>query len=316
MKIFMTGATGVVGPGAARALVAAGHDVRAVARGDAKAALVRELGAEPVAVDLFDADAVRSAVAGSEAVLHLATNVPPIKTAAKASAWATHNALRTTATGHLVAAAREAGARIFVKESVSFVYPDRGDAWIDEDVAADESIGMLQPTLEGERIALGFAGDDRTSVVLRFGLFYGPNTRHTEEALRMARWRLSTVAGKRNSYMSSLHTDDASSAVAAAVRAPTGVYNICDDEPLTRRAYLDAFSAGLGLHKLILNPSWLLRLVAGRASRVLTPSQRCSNRRFRDVTGWAPAFPSAREGWTAAGASRARAATNGTRSRA
>ncbi|MGH9032058.1 MAG: NAD-dependent epimerase/dehydratase family protein, partial [Acidimicrobiia bacterium] len=140
--------------------------------------------------------------------------------------------------------------------------------------------------------------------------------RHTEEALRMARWRLSTVAGKRNSYMSSLHTDDASSAVAAAVRAPTGVYNICDDEPLTRRAYLDAFSAGLGLHKLILNPSWLLRLVAGRASRVLTPSQRCSNRRFRDVTGWAPAFPSAREGWTAAGASRARAATNGTRSRA
>jgi len=316
MKIFMTGATGVIGPGSVRGLVAGGHDVRAVARGDAKADLVRELGAEPVAVDLFDADAVRSAVAGSDAVLHLATNVPPIKTAAKAAAWATHNALRTTATEHLVAAGREAGTRIFVKESVTFSYPDRGDAWIDEDVAVDESIGMLRPTLDGERIALEFAGDDRTAVVLRFGLFYGPYTRHTEEALRMARWRLSTVAGKRDSYMASLHTDDASSAVAAALRAPTGIYNVCDDEPLTRRAYLDAFSAGLGLPKLLLNPPWTLRLVAGRASRVLTASQRCSNRRFRDATGWAPAFPNAREGWAAAGAARRRGSGSEERSRA
>jgi nucleoside-diphosphate-sugar epimerase len=316
MKVFMTGATGVIGPGSVRALVAGGHDVRAVARGEAKAALVRELGAEPVAVDLFDADAVRAAVAGSDAVVHVATNVPPIKTAAKASAWATHNALRTTATEHLVAAARAAGTRVFVKESVSFSYPDCGDAWIDEDVAVDESIAMLQPTLEGERIALDFAGDDRTAVVLRFGLFYGPHTRHTEEALRLARWRLSTVAGKRASYMSSLHTDDASSAVAAALQAPTGVYNVGDDEPLTRRAYLDAFSAGLGLHKLLLNPAWVLRLLAGRASRVLTPSQRCSNHRFRGATGWAPAFPSAREGWAAAGAVRARAAGKTERSRA
>lgn len=316
MKVFLTGATGAIGPATVRGLVNAGHDVRAVARGDAKAALVRELGAEPVAVDLFDANAVRSAVAGSDAVLHLATNVPPIKTAAKAEAWATHNALRTTATEHLVAAARAAGARVFVKESVTFSYPDRGNAWIDEDVAVDESIDMLWPTLEGERIALDFAGDDRTAVVLRFGLFYGPHTRHTDEALRMARWRLSTVAGKRDAYMSSLHTDDASSAVAAALQAPTGVYNVCDDKPLTRRAYLDAFSAGLGLHKLFLNPSWMLRLVAGRASRVLTPSQRCSNRRFRDAMGWAPAFPNAREGWAAAGASRARAAVSEEGSRA
>jgi len=316
MKVFLTGATGAIGPATVRGLVSAGHEVRAVARGDAKAALVRELGAEPVAVDLFDADAVRSAVAGSDAVLHLATNVPPIKKAAKASAWATHNALRTTATEHLVTAARENGTRTFVKESVSFVYPDRGGAWIDEDVAADESIGMLRPTLEGERIALGFAGDDGTAVVLRFGLFYGPHTRTTEEALRMARWRVSTVAGRRDGYMSSLHTDDAASAVVAALDAPTGIYNVCDDEPLIRRDYLDAFRRAFGLPKLLLAPAWLLRLVGGRASRVVTASQRCSNRRFRDATGWVPAFPSAREGWAAAGATRDRAATNGARGRA
>jgi nucleoside-diphosphate-sugar epimerase len=306
MKVFLTGATGAIGPATIRQLRAHGHDVRAVARGEVKAALVREMDAEPVGVDLFDAAAVKKAVAGSEAVLHLATNVPPIRQAPKKSAWATHNALRTTATEHLARAALDAGARTFVKESVTFVYPDRGDAWIDEDVPADESIGMLVPTLEGERIALRFAADGRAAVVLRFGLFYGPDTRHTEEALRMARWRLSTVAGKPWAFMSSLHTDDVASAAVAALEAPTGIYNICDDEPLTRRDYLDAFRRAFALPKLFMTPPWLLRLVGGRASRVLTASQRCSNRRFLEATGWAPAYRSAREGWAASAAARAK----------
>ena len=56
----------------------AGHTVRAVARRDDAAKQLRDAGAEPVAVDLFDAAAVRDAVAGCEAVLHLATNVPPL----------------------------------------------------------------------------------------------------------------------------------------------------------------------------------------------------------------------------------------------
>jgi nucleoside-diphosphate-sugar epimerase len=306
MRVFLTGATGAIGPATIRALRAADHEVRAVARGPEKAKLVRELGAEPVTVDLFDAPAVKEAVAGSEAVLHLATNVPPVTRAARKSAWDTHNALRTTATEHLVQAARDAGARTFVKESITFVYPDRGDHWIDEDVAPDESIGLLTATLEGERIALRFGGDGRTAVVLRFGLFYGPDTRHTDEALGMARRRLSTVAGKKGAYMTSVHTDDVATAVVAALDAPTGIYNVGDDEPLTRHNYLDAFRSALGLGRLLSPPRWLLRLIGGKASRVLTASQRCSNRRFREATGWAPAYPSAREGWTAAAAKRAK----------
>jgi nucleoside-diphosphate-sugar epimerase len=309
MKIFMTGATGALGPATLQTLVTGGHEVTAVARDDAKAARVRAAGAEPVGVDLFDAGAVRDAVVGAqpEAILHLATNVPPTMRAARKSAWSTHNALRTTATEHLVAAARAAGSRVFVKESVLFSYPDRGEAWIDEDVPPDESITLLQPTLEGERIALDFAGTDTTAVVLRFGLFYGPFVRQTDESLKLARWRMSTVAGKPHAYQSSIYVEDVAAAVAAALDAPTGVYNVCDDEPLTRRAYLDAFSAGFGLPKLRLNPPWLLRLVAGRSARVVTASQRCSNRRFRSATGWAPACPSACEGWAAAGAARAAA---------
>jgi len=310
MKVFLTGATGAIGPATIRALRGAGHDVRAVARGAEKAQLVRELGAEPVTVDLFDPAAVKEAVAGSEAVLHLATNVPPVSRAARKSAWDTHNALRTTATEHLVQAALDAGARTFVKESITFVYPDRGDDWIDEAVPADESIGLLVPTLQGERIALRFGGEGSTSVVLRFGLFYGPDTRHTEESLRMARRRVSTVAGNKGAYMTSVHTDDVATAVVAALDAPTGIYNVGDDEPLTRRDYLAAFRNAFVLGRLFSAPSWLMRMIAGKSSRVLTASQRCSNQRFRDATGWAPAHRSAREGWAASAAARAQEKSN------
>jgi nucleoside-diphosphate-sugar epimerase len=298
MNVFVTGATGVVGRATLPRLVEAGHTVRAVARGGDKATLVRSLGAEPVAVDLFDAGAVKAAVTGSDAVLHLATNVPRLARAARKRAWETHNRLRTEATRHLVQAALAAGAGTFVKESVTFVYPDRGDAWIDESTPADESITMLRPTLDGERLVEPMAGVvGGRAVVLRFGLFYGPRNRATDEGLRLARWRASMLAGKPDTFMSSIHTDDAAAAVVAALDAPGGVYNVVDDDPLTRRGYLDAFSEAFGLGRLRLTPGWVLRLVAGSVSRVLTASQRCSNRRFRDATGWAPQYPNAREGW-------------------
>ena len=60
MKVFLTGATGAVGPATVRGLLERGHEVRAVARSDEKAATLRALGAEPVAVDLFDPDGVEA----------------------------------------------------------------------------------------------------------------------------------------------------------------------------------------------------------------------------------------------------------------
>ena len=152
MRVFLTGATGAIGPATVRGLLEKGHQVRAVARTDDKAARLRAQGAEPVTVDLFDGDALKAAVDGCEAVLHLATNVPPLRRMASKKGWATHNNLRTNATELLVDAALATGANTFVKESVTFVYPDGGDAWIDETTPPDESVEiidlLLVPSLE------------------------------------------------------------------------------------------------------------------------------------------------------------------------
>jgi nucleoside-diphosphate-sugar epimerase len=304
MKLFLTGATGATGPATLRELVGAGHDVRAVARSETKTAAVRAAGGDPVAVDLFDGDAVKAAVAGCDGVLHLATHVPPIRKMARRKAWDEHNRLRTTATALLVDAALSGGAGVFVKESVTFVYPDCGDRWIDETTPPDDSIEMLRPTMEGERLVERITAEGGRSVVLRFGLFYGPDSRGTDEALRLARLRMSTIAGRPNGYMSSIHTDDVATSVVDALDAPSGVYNVCDDEPLTRREYLDAFSDAFGLRRLRPVPAPVVKMVAGSAAAAITSSQRVSNRKLREAAGWQPKYPSAREGWRQIAAAR------------
>jgi nucleoside-diphosphate-sugar epimerase len=306
MNVFLTGATGAIGPATVRGLLDQGHQVRALARNDEKAAQLRAQGAEPVAVDLFDGDAVKGAVDRSEAVLHLATNVPPLRRMSSKKGWETHNRLRTGATENLVDAALATGVGTFVKESVSFVYPDGGDAWIDETTPPDASIAMLEPTLVGERIVDRFTAGGGRGVVLRFGSFYGPTARMVDEALRLARFRMSMIGGKPEAYVSSIHTDDVASASVAALEAPAGIYNVVEDEPVTRRDYLDAFSGAFGVAKLRPLPTWLVKVGSGSAAAAVTRSWRISNKKLRDTTGWSPKFPSVREGWPAVARARER----------
>ena len=306
MRCFVTGATGAVGRPLVRALRAAGHDVRGVARNDAKAEELRAAGAEPVRVDLFDETSVVDGVAGCDAVVHFATNVPPLSKVGLPWAWRTHNRLRTETTRHLIAAAQRHGITRLVKESITFTYPDRGDEWIDESVPPDESVKPLRPTVEGERLVERFTAAGGEGVVLRFGLFYGPGNRAIDEALRTAKLRMFPIAGRGSSYMSSIHVDDAATSAVAALSAPPGLYNVVDDEPLTRREYVDAFSAAFDLPRLRIAPWWLLRVVGGTGAKALYPSQRVSNARYREVTGWAPAVADARVGWAAIGAAHGR----------
>jgi uncharacterized protein YbjT (DUF2867 family) len=107
MKIFVAGATGVLGRRTVPLLVAAGPSVTAVARSADKAESLRGQGAEPVEVDLFDAPAVRGAVEGHDVVVNLATKIQPPSQAVRPSAWAEAHRLRSEASRNLVTAALE-----------------------------------------------------------------------------------------------------------------------------------------------------------------------------------------------------------------
>jgi nucleoside-diphosphate-sugar epimerase len=299
MKIFVTGGTGVVGRPTVAKLLAQGHEVRGATRSDESAARLRAAGAEPVDVDLFDPVSVREAVVGSDVVAHLATNVPPFPAMLKAEAWELHNRLRTDATRNLVDAARAAGVPRFVKESITMVYADGGPEWLDERSPVMADPGLMNPALVGEEIALELA-DVATVTVLRFGLFYGGvGNRGTDDMLRMARRHLSMVTGKSWAFLTSVHADDAAAGVVASLAAPTGIYNVSDDEPLTRGRSIDAFASAFDTGRLFRTPGWLMRIVGGAPSSSLTASQRVSNRKLTALTGWSPTYRSQVEGWKA-----------------
>lgn len=306
MRVFVTGGTGAIGGYAVPTLVRAGHTVTALARTPDKAATLAAQGATPVSVSLFDSSALAAAFAGHDAVINLATAMPSTARFMLRRAWRATERVRTEGAAAVVEAARAAGVEQMVQESVAMLYRDHGPDWIDEDAPVDRypaAVGNHAAEASAQR----FAAAGGTAIVLRFGLFYGPGARHSEEMFAQARRRIGLVLGPPESYLSSIHLADAATAVLAALQAPAGTYNIVDDEPLTKRGYADALARAAGTTTWIRMPG-RAGLVFGNRLTSLTRSLRVSNARFRAATGWAPRYPSARDGWLATALELGRAA--------
>lgn len=279
MKIFVAGATGVAGWRATRDLVQAGHEVTGLARSDAKAKLLAGLGAKPVGFDVFDAADVKTHVAGHDVVVNLLTHIPKMAKAALPGVWNENNRLREEASANLAAAS---SGRI-IQESITFPYGDHGDAWL------DESAEQRDPRyLAGVSVAESAALAQEGGVVLRFAQFYSADSHHSIDQVRYARRGVVSMPGKADGYWTLLHADDVATAVVAALSAPAGVYNVAEDEPITRRESAAILAGLLGKKKLrhLLSPVPLLN-----------SSQRVSNAKFKAATGWAPQYPSQRDGW-------------------
>lgn len=290
MKIFVAGATGVLGRRVVPALVDLGHPVTGVARSARKADQLRAQRATPVSVDLFDPAAVAAAVTGSDVVINLATSIPPFHRMLRRSAWAMTDRLRTEAARNLVDAALQTGASRYVQEALAFVYPDRGATWIDEDTPL-VAPAYARAVLEAEAQARRFDGGDGTGIALRFGLFYSADSEQTQQLLAMARRGWLPLPGPGSAFRPWIHTDDAAAAVVAALDAPGGVHNVVEDHPLTNDEHVEVLG-GVVRRRLRRPPPWL----AIGPLRLQARSLRVSNRRLRDTTAWRPTF-SRREGW-------------------
>lgn len=292
MKVFVAGATGVLGRRAVARLVEAGHEVTAVARSDEKAALVRALGATPAAVDIFDAVAVRDAVAGHDAVVNLATKIPPLRKMAAPGAWKENDRIRTEASQNLADAAVAANAPVYVQESIAFLYPGAGDEWIDEETDFVET-AHTHSLRAADAAAASVTAAGGRGVVLRFGRFMAPDSEQISMVVNAARVGLFIEPGRSDTYIPLIHADDAAAAVVAALGAPAGVYHVVDDDPQTRGEHVAALAAAVGRRRLLRPPAFVGRLMGGRVQQLFR-SQRPSNRKFKDTTGWSPAFPDAR----------------------
>lgn len=297
MKVFVTGATGTLGSPTVRQLVAGGHDVRALARSEKNEKLLLEMGAIPVKADLFDSAVLENAVSGCDAILHLATKIPPLKEARGRDVWLENDRIRAEGTRSLAEAALAAGVPTLIYPGVCFFYPDSGNEWI-ENAEPSEPPQLLLSTIAAEAEVKRFMESGGRGIVLRMGAFYSPTAPNTQDTIALARRGIALMFGKSEAYLSQIWVDDAASAIVAAMtRAPAGIYDVVDDEPLTRGEIVALMARAVGRRRLFKPPLWLIRLLAGKDALFAARSQRVTNRRFKEAAGWTPAISDARKGW-------------------
>jgi UDP-glucose 4-epimerase len=284
-EIVITGSTGVIGRRAVRELIAAGHRVTGVTRSARGRERLESLGASAVEADVFDVACLRRAFAGADTVVNLLTHVPTADRMADPAAWAENDRVRTEASAAIARAAEAAGVQRLVQESIAFVYADGGDAWLDEDAPVAGG-GVTTTALTAERNARELFGGD--TVVLRFGLFMGPDSGSAQAALEAAHGGASVAAGPPGAYRPTLWLDDAAAAIAASVHVPAGTYNVADADPPTNAEIDAALAAVAGVEGLRTRPP---------QDSPLARSQRVSSRRLRDASGWAPRMRAGTEAW-------------------
>lgn len=293
MKVFLTGATGVMGLSAIRALHETGHTVVALARSADKAASVAHDGVDVWIGDVYDRQSLVGGMAGCDAVANLATHVPVGTAGFLPGAWKANDRLRTEGSRIVADAAREAGVGRLVQQSLSFVYGDHGDDWIDEHSPIDVT-RYAEPVVVAESRVEHFARHDGDGVSLRFGLITGPDG-NSAWLLKRARAGKPTGIGPRNGWCHVIHPDDVGPAVVAALTAPSGVYNV-GAEPILRKDLVDVYAQAAGRKEGSFHGS-LFHKLAGDKIELITRSQRVSSQRFGDRTGWHPRYPKLTPDW-------------------
>jgi nucleoside-diphosphate-sugar epimerase len=315
MKVFVAGATGVLGRSLVPQLVARGHEVVGMTRSASKQDLVRSLGARPVVADALDPDAVARAVASAEpeVIVHQLTalsgkmSIRDARHPDRSSLTIMTNRLRTEATDHLLAAGRAVGARRFVAQSFgAFRWAREGGPVLAEAEPIDPNPpGALRAGLVGilhiERAVPAIEWGE--GLVLRYGGFYGPGTAISlapdAQMAAAIRKRQFPIVGAGDGVWSHVHIQDAVAAAVAAVdHGRPGVYNVVDDEPAPVRVWLPVLAGALGAKPPRRVPRWLARLAAGEtATLMMTESRGASNAKAKRELGFQPGYPSWRQGF-------------------
>jgi nucleoside-diphosphate-sugar epimerase len=295
MKVFVAGGSGTIGAPLVRALVQAGHAVFATTRTPAKQSMISALGATPVIVDALDADALERAVtsAAPTHVIHQLTALPKAGVRRAADLEGT-NRLREEGTTNLLRAAIAAGAsRIIAGSFAMFGNPSS----VVNSAASTKRAAEAVRSMESQILEASRNGAIE-GIILRYGLFYGPDNPATEEMIAMVRRRRLPRLRHDRGRLPFIHVEDAVAATVAALDkgAAGSIFDIVDDHPASFSEMVTFMAEVAGAPRPLSVPEWLLRVIAPYLARLLTLDVRLSNQKAKRELRWMPMFPSYREG--------------------
>src|SRR5215813_9959075 len=253
MRVLIAGASGAIGRALVRRLRAVQHEVIALTQSRDSAAVLKDIGAEPVIADALDSAAVKAAVGEirPDAVINELTSLPRHYTPAEMKAAAERDRkVRVEGNINLLAGLREAGVRRYLLQSSGFWYAS-GPGLADESVPliSSASPGVQAGTRTyGELEARASATPGIEFVALRYGFFYGRGTWYTREGDmgEQVRQQQVPIIGEGQGVYSFVHIDDAAGATAAALEGTPGAYNIVDGNPSPQHLWLTAFARAAG----------------------------------------------------------------------
>lgn len=282
MKIFVAGATGAIGRQLIPLLIAAGHEVTGTTRTTEKAAMLKQQGASVVVVDMFERANVIAAVRETQpdVVIHQLTDLG-------GRDFSANSRLRREGTRNLVDAARAAGTRRIIAQSIAWVTIP-GDGPATEDVPLDIAApAPRREMVEAVQVLENTVAELEHWIVLRYGILYGPGTWYAPDGLFANQVRQGQVSADE-SVTSFLHVRDAAQAALLALDWPNGIVNIVDDEPAPGIEWLPMYAETLGAPR---PPVTSGRERAARGS---------ANTKARQTLHWQPLYPGWREGFARA----------------
>ena len=304
MNLFIAGGTGAIGRVLVPLLVSAGHQVVALARSPDRARQLEQMGALPVVGDVYDAAQLARLVAESEAevVIHQLTAFGT----KDGDPYAETIRVRIEGTRNLVSAARAAGVRRFIAQSISFMCSPVGSGLTDEETPlqldAPAGVRALAEAIASlERQTLDASAMSGT--VLRYGWFYGPGTSYDPQGSIPTAIRKGTmpIVGTGAGTYSFIDLRDAAAAtVKALAHDASGIFNIVDDSPVRLSEWLPVAARILGAPAPGHMDEALARRQLGDLRVYYMNEQRgASNAKARRELDWQPAFPSWRAGFEA-----------------
>lgn len=307
MRVFVAGGSGTIGIPIIEGLVATGHDVIAMTRSGGKSERLRTLGVAVVVADALDRAALVRAVVEARPthVIHQLTALPKGGVTQPSDLEPT-NRLRIEGTRNLLDAAVQAGARRFLVGSFAMLSPRDGsfgspgspeartsrDPEMPTDAAAAAVRSMESQVLDASRTRA------IEGVILRYGLFYGPQVPSTLATIDRVRRRRLPVVRHDQGQIPVINVQDAAAATVLALdRATAGsVYDIVDDRPVSFSDIVETIAEFASSPAPWRVPAWIPRLVSPYMARLISLRMPLSNAKAKAELGWRPRYPTIREG--------------------